>query len=154
MAGSAFISTGRPLRGSSIRPMNPIVRPSGPPCQAGSGSAREKKPTSTPLGMVTASPPRCSTRVRRAYSLTAIRALIFSSAGWRMGYAAIIARERGLEVWKVATMGPCAAQHASRESEGVAGSWMCSTSKRPSCSQRRTRAADRKPKFSRATEPL
>ena len=97
---------------------------------------------------------RCSTSVRRAYSLTAIRALIFSSAGWRIGYAAIIARERGFEVWKVATIGPCAAQQASRPREGEAGSWMCRTSNSPSCSQRRTRAADRKPKFSRATEPL
>jgi hypothetical protein len=65
-----------------------------------------------------------------------------------------MARERGLEVWKVATIGPCAAQQASRPSEGEAGSWMWITSNRPSCSQRRTRAADRKPKLSRATEPL
>ncbi len=133
-----------------MRPMKPMV----PPCHSGLGSALAKKSTSTPLGMTTASPPRCSTRVRRAYSLTAIRALIFSSAACRMAYAAIIARERGLEVWKVATIGPDAAQQVSRPSEGEVGSWMCTTSKAPSCSQRRTRAADRNPKFSRATEPL
>ena len=68
--------------------------------------------------MTTASPPRCSTSVRRAYSLTAIRALIFSSAGCRIGYAAIIARERGFEVWNVATIGPCAAQQASSAERG------------------------------------
>ncbi|CAM5459502.1 hypothetical protein SVIOM342S_07828 [Streptomyces violaceorubidus] len=150
MAGSARMSTGRPLRGSSMRPMKPIVSP----CHSGLGRASAKKSTSTPLGMTTASPPRCSTSVRRAYSLTAIRALIFSRAAWRIAYAAIIARERGLEVWKVATIGPCAAQQVSRPSEGEVGSWMWMTSKAPSCSQRRTRAADRKPKFSRATEPL
>ncbi|CAL9287765.1 hypothetical protein SUDANB91_01333 [Streptomyces sp. SudanB91_2054] len=92
--------------------------------------------------------------MRRAYSLTAIRALIFSSAAWRIEYAAIIARERGLDVWKVATIGPCAAQQVSRPSEGEVGSWMWMTSKAPSCSQRRTRAADRKPKLRRATDPL
>ncbi len=92
--------------------------------------------------------------MRRAYSLTAIRALIFSSAGCRIGYAAIMARDRGFEVWKVATIGPCAAQQDSSPSEGEAGSWMWITSKVPSCSHRRTRAADRNPKFSRATDPL
>ncbi|GAA3111509.1 hypothetical protein GCM10020254_67060 [Streptomyces goshikiensis] len=92
--------------------------------------------------------------MRRAYSLTAIRALIFSSAGCRIGYAAIMARERGFEVWKVATIGPCAAQQDSSPSEGEAGSWMWITSKTPSCSQRRTRAAERNPKFRRATDPL
>lgn len=150
MRGKAAIRTGRPLRGSSMRPMKPRVWPD----QSGFGSALAKKSTSTPLGMTTASPPRCSTSVRRAYSLTAIRALIFSSAGWRIGYAASMARERGLEVWKVATIGPCAAQQVSRPREGAVGSWMWTTSKTPSCSQRRTRAADRKPKFRRATEPL
>lgn len=148
--GRAFMSTGRPLRGSSMRPMKPMVSP----CHSGLGLARAKKSTSTPFGMTTASPPRCSTRVRRAYSLTAIRALIFSRAAWRIEYAATIALERGFEVWKVATIGPCAAQHVSRPSDGEDGSWMWTTSKVPSCSQRRTRAADRKPKFSRATEPL
>ncbi len=145
-----------------MRPMKPIVPPARSAVtprassdrHSGRGLAAAKKSTSTPFGMTTASPPRCSTRVRRAYSLTAIRALIFSRAGCRIGYAAIIARERGLEVWKVATIGPCAAQQASRPREGEAGSWMWITSNVPSCSQRRTRAALRKPKFSRATDPL
>ncbi len=164
--GRAFMSTGRPLRGSSMRPMKPIVPPARlrpPPstelrassdCHSALGSALAKKSTSTPFGITTASPPRCSTRVRRAYSLTAIRALIFSRAAWRIEYAAIMARERGLEVWNVATIGPWAAQQVSRPSDGEVGSWMWITSNAPSCSQRRTRAALRNPKFSRATEPL
>ena len=57
-------------------------------------------------------------------------------------------------MWKVATIGPVAAQQASSDSDGVAGSWMCSTSNSPSRSHRRTRAADTGPKFTRATEPL
>ena len=65
-----------------------------------------------------------------------------------------MARDRRFEVWKVATIAPVAAQHASRDSDGVAGSWMCSTSKPPSRSHRRTRAADSGPKFTRATDPL
>jgi hypothetical protein len=65
--------------------MKPTVGLSSVPCHCGRGSALAKKPTSTPLGITTASPPRCSTRVRRAYSLTAMRALIFSSAGCRIG---------------------------------------------------------------------
>ena len=65
-----------------------------------------------------------------------------------------MARERGLEVWNVPTIGPRAAQQVSSASEGAAGSWMCSTSKSPSCTQRRARAAERKPKLSRATDPL
>ena len=83
-----------------------------------------------------------------------MRALIFSSVGCRIGYATVIARERGFAVWKVATIGPLAAQHASIDRLGEDGSWTCSTSKSPSCSQRRTRAADKNPKFTRATEPL
>ena len=37
---------------------------------------------------------------------------------------------------------------------GLSGSWMCSRSKAPRRSQRRTRAALSGPKFTRATEPL
>jgi hypothetical protein len=59
-----------------------------------------------------------------------------------------------LAVWKVATIGPVAAQQASSDSDGVAGSWRCSTSNAPSRSQRRTRAAESGPKFTRATDPL
>jgi hypothetical protein len=85
---------------------------------------------------------------------TAIRALTFSRADCRMGYAAVIARDRGLDVWKVATIGPSAAQQASTDRLGVTGSCTCSTSKPPSRSHRRTRAADRNPKLTLATEPL
>lgn len=137
--------------------MNPIVPGSpdaAPPVQRASGSASAKKPTSTPLGITTASPPRCSTRVRRAYSLTAIRARIFSRPGCRIGEAAIIARDRGLDVWKVPTIGPDADQAASIDRLGEAGSCTCRMSNRPSFSQRRTLAAERMPKLSRATEPL
>lgn len=65
-----------------------------------------------------------------------------------------MARERGFEVWKVATMGPSAAQQARRETLGAAGSWMCRTSNPPSAIHLRTRAAVRGPKLRRATEPL
>ena len=65
-----------------------------------------------------------------------------------------MARERRLEVWNVATTGPSEAHSASSARLGVAGSWMCSTSKRPAPSQRRTRAADSGPMFTRATDPL
>ena len=68
--------------------------------------------------------------------------------------AASIARDRRFEVWKVATIGPVAAQQASSDSDGVAGSWMCNTSKPPSRTQRRTRVAEIGPKFTRATDPL
>ena len=73
----------------------------------------------------------CSTTVRRASSETAIRAEIFSRLGRRIGYAACIARERRLAVWKVATIGPVAAHSASIDSDGDTGSCMCSTSKSP-----------------------
>ena len=104
--------------------------------------------------MSTASPPRCSTTVRRASSDTATRAPTFSSAGSSSDEAASIARERRLDVWKVATIGPFAAQQASSDSDGVAGSWMCRRSNRPSRTQRRTRAAEIGPMFTRATDPL
>jgi hypothetical protein len=64
------------------------------------------------------------------------------------------ARDRSWEVWKVATTGQVAAHSARTETLGVAGSWMCSTSKSPSASQRRTRPATSGPKDTRATEPL
>jgi hypothetical protein len=70
------------------------------------------------------------------------------------GTEADIARERGLLVWKVATMGTSASQHASSDRLGAAGSCTCSRSKSPSRSQARTRAAARGPKDSRATDPL
>ena len=124
------------------------------PGQPGSGSAFSKRRTDTPLGISTASPPMCSTSVVRAASETAIRPLIFSSAVARMGCAACIARERGMAVCTVATIGPSATQQASSDRLGAAGSCTWTTSKSPSLSQRRTRPADRKPNESRATEPL
>ena len=104
--------------------------------------------------MTTASPPKCSTRVRRASSETAIRAEIFSRLGRRIGNAACIVRERRLAVWNVATSGPVAAHSASIDSDGETGSCRCRTSNPPSASQRRTRVALTGPKASRATEPL
>jgi hypothetical protein len=92
--------------------------------------------------------------VVRAASDTAIRPLIFSSADCRIGSAACIARERGIAVCTVATIGPSATQQASSDRLGAAGSWTCRTSKPPSLSQRFTRLADRKPKASLATDPL
>ena len=63
-------------------------------------------------------------------------------------------RERGVDVWKVATTGPSATNSARNDRLGAVGSWTCRTSKSPSRSQRRTRASDTGPKVSRATEPL
>jgi hypothetical protein len=106
------------------------------------------------LGISTASPPKCSTRVVRAASDTAIRPLIFSSADCSTGPAACIARDRSIAECTVATMGPSATQQVSRDRLGAAGSCTCTTSKLPSRSHRRTRLADRKPNASRATDPL
>ena len=53
------------------------------------GSAVAKNCTSTPLGMITASPPRCSTCTCRASSLTAIRPVIFSMNGCSMPWNAL-----------------------------------------------------------------
>ncbi len=104
--------------------------------------------------MITGSPPTWVTWVPRAYSDTAIRASIFSSDGRRTAAEADSARDRSLEVWKVATTGHSAAHSASSERLGVAGSCRCSTSKSPSRSHRRVRPAVTGPNDSRATEPL
>ena len=90
----------------------------------------------------------------RAASDTAIRPLIFSSADCRIGSAACMARERGIAVCTVATIGPSATQQASSDRLGAAGSCTCRTSKSPSLSHRRTRLADSGPNASLATEPL
>ena len=63
-------------------------------------------------------------------------------------------RERTVATWKVATSGPSWIMQASSDRLGGAGSWTCTTSKSPSRSQRRTRAADTRPNCTRATEPL
>ena len=104
--------------------------------------------------MTTASPPTWVVTVRRASSLTAMRPEIFSRLGRMMGYAVCIVRDRSIEVWKVATMGPSAAIRASTLMLGVTGSCRCSTSKCPASSHRLTLAAVTGPKLSRATEPL
>ena len=152
ISSNARSRIGRPLRGSSNRPRKPSAPPG--PGQPGSGSAFANLRIATPFGMRTASPPRCSTSVRRAASDTAILALIFSSADCSTGSAACSTRERGLAVWKVATIGPVAIQQASKDRLGAAGSCTCSTSKSPSRTHRRTRLADTKPNDSLATEPL
>ena len=107
-----------------------------------------------PLGISTASPPRCSTSVVRAASETAILPLIFSSAGRRIGCAACRILDRGFAVWKVATIGPSATQQASSERLGAVGSCTCRTSNPPSLTHLRTRLADRNPKAILATAPL
>ena len=63
-------------------------------------------------------------------------------------------RERSVEEWKVAAIGPSAAHRASTATLGVNGSctWMRSNS--PASSQRPTLAAATGPKLSRATEPF
>lgn len=92
--------------------------------------------------------------MRRASSETAIRADSFSKPGRSNGYAADIARERGLDVWNVATIGPVAAHIASIDSDGLDGSCTWSTSKSFSASQRLTRDEATGPKLMRAIEPL
>ena len=139
------------MRPSSIRPRKTTV---GAAVRPGSGRAPWKRDTSTPLGMSTASPPRCSTTTRRAAGDTAIRPVIFSSAGCSAVPKTCRARERAIAVWNVATIGPLAANVASIDTLGTVGSCTCSTSNSPSRSQRRVRASDSGPKTSRATEPL
>jgi hypothetical protein len=93
--------------------------------------------------------------VRCASSETTMCASIFASPA-RRNVAPVVAnaQERSWAVWKVATTGTRAAHSASTDTLGVAGSWMCTRSKRPSASQRRTRPATRGPNETRATEPL
>jgi hypothetical protein len=95
---------------------------------------------STPLGISMASPPRCSTCTRRASGDTAILAVTFSISGRSMPPNALSARERSVEVWNVATIGPSAASRASTDRLNVVGSCRWSTSNEFSASQRRARA--------------
>ena len=104
--------------------------------------------------MITASPPRCSTWTRRAKSETAIRPLIFSSHGRAIGPTAASHFDRTVAAWKVATTGPFAIMQTSRETDGDAGSCTWTTSKWPSRSHRRTRAAATGPNCMLAIEPL
>jgi hypothetical protein len=127
-----------PLRGSSKRPTNPIVGPGrGKP---GSSGPRANSPTSTPLGISTASPPRCCTWTRRASGETAMRAVTFSMSGRASPLNALSVRERSVEVWNVTTIGPWAALSARDERLNVMGSCRCRTSKSCVASQRRVRA--------------
>ena len=119
-----------------------------------SAAVAPKSAQRIPLGITTASRPRCRTTTSRADSETAIPASIFSIAGRSTPPAICMERDRGVAVWKVATTGSSAAHRASSEMLGVIGSWMCSRSNRPARSQRATRAALSGPKFTRATEPL
>ena len=63
-------------------------------------------------------------------------------------------RERSVAMWKVATRGPSWIMQVSSDRLGGAGSCTCTTSKFPSRSHRRTRAAETRPNCSRATDPL
>ena len=62
--------------------------------------------------------------------------------------------ERTVAVWNVATMGPSAIMQTSRDNDGGAGSCTWTTSKCPSRSHRRARAADSGPNWMLAIEPL
>ena len=103
-------------------------------------AARANASTSTPFGISTASPPRCSTCTRRASGDTAIRAVTFSIKGRSTPPNAARVRDRSMAVWNVATIGPSAASSASTDTLIVVGSCRCSTSNVCSASQRRARA--------------
>ena len=62
--------------------------------------------------------------------------------------------DRVVAAWKVATIGPLAIMQTSRDTDGGAGSCTWTTSKCPSRSQRRTRAAETGPNCRLAIEPL
>jgi hypothetical protein len=104
--------------------------------------------------MITASPPRCSTCTRRAKSETAIRPVTFSSHGRTTGPKAASTFDRVVAAWNVATIGPVAIMQTSSAIDGAAGSCTWTTSKCPSRSHRRTRAADTGPNWTLAIEPL
>jgi hypothetical protein len=131
-----------------------MVGPSTPRLMPGRGGPCANASTCTPLGMITASPPRCSTCTRRAKSETAIRPLIRSSQGCTTGPHAASHFDRVVAAWKVATIGPLAIMHTSRDADGGAGSCTWTTSNWPSRSQRRTRAAETGPNWRLAIEPL
>ena len=83
-----------------------------------------------------------------------MRPLIRSSQGRTTGPQAARSFERVVAAWKVATIGPLAIMQTSSDTDGGAGSCTCTTSKCPSRSQRRTRAADTGPNCQLAIEPL
>ena len=154
-AANASSSTGRPLRGSSIRPRKPeraaVARPA-----AAAARRRRSGATATPLGISTASPPRCSTSVRRAASRHRDPAADLLQGGLqdRVRRPSSPA-SAALDVWNVADDRPVG-RPAGQQRQARGGRARARAGRRtsPSRSQRRTRAADRNPKVSRATEPL
>ena len=90
----------------------------------------------------------------RAAADTAMRPLSFSKNGCRTLSNIDRNRDRVSAMWNVATSGPSWIMQASSGRLAAAGSCTCTTSKSPSRSQRRTRAADRNPNCTWATEPL
>ena len=76
-----------------MRPRKDTV---GTGCCSGSGCAPWNRATETPLGISTASPPRCSTTTRRAAEDTAIRPVIFSKPGWSTEPNTCRARDRAV----------------------------------------------------------
>ncbi len=138
IAGNAASRTSRPLRGSSARPRKTSRRRPEPVFRRG---VLAKSANRKPLGMTTASRPRCRTTTSRAVSDTAIDASSFSVTGRSTPPARDIDLDLGVAVWKVATTGCSAAHSASSAMLGVTGSWTCTRSKRWRRSQRRTRAA-------------
>src|SRR3712207_197586 len=131
-----------------------MVGPSTPRARPGSEGPSAKARTCTPFGMITASPPRCSTCTRRAKSDTAMRPAIFSSQGRTSGPKAARVLDRVVAAWKVATIGPSAIMQTSSPTEGGTGSCTWTTSKWPSRSQRRTRVALTGPHCMLAIAPL
>ena len=105
--------------------------------------------------MTIGSPPTCCTRVARADSETAIRAVIFSMAGRRRVAVDDIARERGMAEWYVPTTGTSLAQRASRETLGAEGSctWRTSKGRRPTSAVPGYRARSERDARDGAVEP-
>ena len=94
------------------------------PTSAGTGASRgvrAKSANRKPLGMTTASRPRCWTTTNRAVSDTAIEACSFSVTGRNTPPARDIDLDLGVAVWKVATTGCSAAHSASSATLGRDG---------------------------------
>ena len=105
--------------------------------------------------MSTASPPVYSTRERRAYSDTAIRARIFSTALRTSGAMALSSRREDARLaCQVPTIGPSETHTDSRPRVGPTGSWTCRMSRSESLTQRRARAVATGPKLILATDPF
>ena len=83
-----------------------------------------------------------------------MRPLIRSSHGRITGPQAARNLDRTVAAWKVATIGPLAIMSTSSPMDGGAGSCTWTTSKWPSRSHRRTRAAEIGPNCTLAIDPL